>query len=1120
MRSDYHPRMPEKDEAKIYIEEMKKRGIHIYRIADMSPDELMEYMAISKELAKEIVELAREEVGEKMEKKKSKGNKLRMLPHVGAKRSEILHEKGITVEKIAAMKPDELMALVPNLKRKEAEDIIIAAELSMEKTLEKKKFFKSELLNLPYIGVTRAYKLHIRGIDVKKLANMKPDDLLKILPDLERKQAEKIIMAAEIEIEKKVEKEKYRKKIDIRMRRGLVNGNSLVNGKGVVNGLGNRWERKSSSRIRVFPVLLIIAAIILAAILPIVYLTPANSIVIDGNFSDWKYVRGVQDPLGDEDGPLLEVKSTHVGGYLYVYVQSESKLFSTPEGVYIFVDSDDNSSTGYSVGNLGADYMVSLKGWDGKVENGELYRYVSFANDNWSAFTPYMNVKYALKGNQLELSFPLNSSNPGILAYLKDNHEEDSSDIPLFPHENSAFVLVENTESEKNFVEKIDVYTSGKMNINLSFVPFGNFSNITYRIEIYKNSSDRLGQVGNSSLISEVRGHETFYLRLQATGTGTIGFKAKSNEKNVRIVNEVESIRFGNISMGVDGNFDEWKNVEGTDDPEGDVHTNENYTHENIDLTEIKRLGSEFYVRTAAPILAGDCIPEVIMKPVVDSDHDTVPDNKDLYPHDFNNDGIPDNESYVVVNGEKLPDVDGDGIADYPYGPDMWLNTTIPDNFPKPYAGKEVHVYIGPIPEEIITGNDTFFIYISSQNGSYHAPFLPFKSDYMVKISGMGFRANSYLFRYEDGKWQKIRRVKLAFSGTQLEGNSLIGGEIFVLSRDWLGQYDVETWKDKGKVTIMKIGISSGDIRVGGEDAKYENTTLYWNGTMSFGNLSLINCTVIVNGTLDLELSGSFYMDSKSIIDANGTGYEGGIGGNKNNKDGTNGDGNGYGEGGNYNGGGGGGGAYGNYGGDGGGNGGAGGTPYGTPDGEDIDMGSGGGGGAYASGLFGGAGGNGGNGGGCIKIIAGENISIYGEIYANGQNGAYAVGGGGGGGSGGGVLLEATNISIYGYINATGGDGGFGGVGNGGGGGSGGRIKIFYKNSYQLNITHLNVSAGNGGGSLLGKGGAPGEDNKPIISKVPEINVKLGVIPLLIFSALVGRIKRRKKREIVVEKNI
>jgi hypothetical protein len=178
--------------------------------------------------------------------------------------------------------------------------------------------------------------------------------------------------------------------------------------------------------------------------------------------------------------------------------------------------------------------------------------------------------------------------------------------------------------------------------------------------------------------------------------------------------------------------------------------------------------------------------------------------------------------------------------------------------------------------------------------------------------------------------------------------------------------------------------------------------------------------------------------------------------------------------------GGGGGAGYGGNGGNGGyylvGSGGTGGVAYGENTSETIAMGSGGGGGASGSG------GRGGAGGGAIWLDA-EEITIEGNISANGESGksgSSGSAGGGGGGSGGGILIRGKDVTISGRLSANGGNGGDGyktspNYGGGGGGGSGGRIKVFHESA--LSDPAWSVTGGIGGSfgtSRAGNSGANG----------------------------------------------
>ncbi len=189
---------------------------------------------------------------------------------------------------------------------------------------------------------------------------------------------------------------------------------------------------------------------------------------------------------------------------------------------------------------------------------------------------------------------------------------------------------------------------------------------------------------------------------------------------------------------------------------------------------------------------------------------------------------------------------------------------------------------------------------------------------------------------------------------------------------------------------------------------------------------------------------------------------------------------------------------------------------YGSSTTETIEYGSGGaGGGGGGRGSFCGsttcysAGGIGGIGGGSVKLIASQNLTCSGNIYANGTSGGNggdggennftrdccadlnddcseqtfsAPGGGGsgaGGGSGGGIMLKADcDISVTGILQAKGGNGGnggkggwsnwsvnyYGGKGSGGAGGGGGRVKIF-RNPCGTNTisSPISIDGGSGG---------------------------------------------------------
>src|SRR5438552_5324009 len=144
------------------------------------------------------------------------------------------------------------------------------------------------------------------------------------------------------------------------------------------------------------------------------------------------------------------------------------------------------------------------------------------------------------------------------------------------------------------------------------------------------------------------------------------------------------------------------------------------------------------YADVTGRILAGTPVPQAPRPtpppgppPANDTDRDGVPDSVGPFPNDFNNDGIPD----AATNG----DYDGDGLIDYgfPGGTDYWLNTTIPANFPAPYAGRFVSVYIGLVQRPVVRGNDVARFYLDLDGSSatgYAAGSIG--ADYLVEIQG------------------------------------------------------------------------------------------------------------------------------------------------------------------------------------------------------------------------------------------------------------------------------------------------------------------------------------------------------------------------------------------------
>src|SRR5207244_8818582 len=252
-------------------------------------------------------------------------------------------------------------------------------------------------------------------------------------------------------------------------------------------------------------------------------------------------------------------------------------------------------------------------------------------------------------------------------------------------------------------------------------------------------------------------------------------------------------------SPQVDGAFGEWAaaNV----DPMGDVSPRNNPA---IDLV---RFGSRkvnattyLYADVTGRILAGTPVPQAPRPtpppgppPANDTDRDGVPDSVDPFPYDFNNDGIPD----AATNC----DVDGDGITDYGClgGTDYWLNTTIPNTFPAPYAGQTVSVYIGPVQRPVDLGEDIARFYLDRDGSSATGYSIGgIGADYLVEIRGKeGLILSSTAMRFNgtgpgNWSWAPLGAAPSADDGSRLEAD-LPGVTLMNLSRAFI---QTRGWQD------------------------------------------------------------------------------------------------------------------------------------------------------------------------------------------------------------------------------------------------------------------------------------------------------------------------------------
>ena len=148
--------------------------------------------------------------------------------------------------------------------------------------------------------------------------------------------------------------------------------------------------------------------------------------------SDWAEFRGPnRDGISQEtgllkqwpgNGPELVWSVDDCGDCLYLYVRTAENLMARAEAerLVLFVDGDDSSQSGYTVGGVGADLMIEISGWNGTVRSSVLMLFDSDDQLDWSKWSSPTHVASQVIENKLEakaeLPRRLNDSARFVLA--------------------------------------------------------------------------------------------------------------------------------------------------------------------------------------------------------------------------------------------------------------------------------------------------------------------------------------------------------------------------------------------------------------------------------------------------------------------------------------------------------------------------------------------------------------------------------------------------------------------------------------------------------------------------------------------------------------------------------
>jgi hypothetical protein len=578
------------------------------------------------------------------------------------------------------------------------------------------------------------------------------------------------------------------------------------------------------------------------------YHGPVYPIRIDGVFDDWTGVPRVvgSGALVNANVDITQAAVTDNLDFLSFYMQVRGRALEgdpsasrTMDAYFVFIDTDRSASTGYQVQGLGADRLIEIDGWGGVIAGATLQEFDANRNQrDWGGWFKATPVQAAASGGGIEFQANWESivqPKATIEVAFGARSWDGTMDMADFTATNARpFLLVRQqtaapqlaTGSQTDIASFDFQAVRGEARItSLNVTLVGSFGPSTFSaIALTDASGVTISRVPTSgtearfaSLSVPVPPGTTVTLRVRpeiAAADGTTVGAVILSPRDVGVASGGISLHLpsavpaslayvGTIPSGlrVDGGFADWPTP--SIDPVGDVRPR---SSPDLDLSAYAFKGASgsafFMARTVGRVLNGTLIPVSNRAYTgnatssADSDRDGVPDSVDPMPYDFNNDGIPD----VSTNG----DYDGDGVKDYgfPGGTDYWLNTTIPANFPAPYAGRKVSVYIGPVERPVALGLDVARFYLD-QDGSPATGYSigGIGADYLVEVEGKegaiaGVRASRFNGTYPgQWAWAPIGPASAAKDRSEIEvgvaGITITNASLAYLSLSgWAGSSD------------------------------------------------------------------------------------------------------------------------------------------------------------------------------------------------------------------------------------------------------------------------------------------------------------------------------------------
>jgi len=294
---------------------------------------------------------------------------------------------------------------------------------------------------------------------------------------------------------------------------GMVNGfrSNKMKDHDIVEITSSHYYRKKSNRRKAKETIGVIVFTAILMALPFIATYTIHNyerIAIDGLFNDWNGIPlfSSSDYIADENSnPNIKIDS-YAGVYadnsLAICLKTNGTILNGLENsmdkINIFIDTDNNSETGYKINGIGADYMTEINGYNNSIDTS-LISYHEGSAREWS-WKSLRETKCALSKNQLELKVHNSYIGKASIDVIVITVVDADSNIAI-----TEPFKIDGTATHKTTVTKGETDTNSSINIDGVFGDWKSIGGNTYE------KSTRTGITQNKQLIE--KNTASFYIR-------------------------------------------------------------------------------------------------------------------------------------------------------------------------------------------------------------------------------------------------------------------------------------------------------------------------------------------------------------------------------------------------------------------------------------------------------------------------------------------------------------------------------------------------------------------------------------------------------------------------------